>query len=194
VAAATRAVTVATRNITRRGSSFGDAAPGLTDIRAVVVKVRDGDTLTVTIPDWHPAWPPSACGLAGIDTPELGDARPRSRPLASWPGMDPVPVPGGKRGHPARRVPGSLSRLSARVVTEDGVDLGQELVPRGLAKPWNGRGTRRGDAAVAPGLGRIRLRQVHPVFRGRGIPAGDVLAVLGVGCVILAEIRGRERE
>ncbi|NDY57415.1 hypothetical protein G3N56_11755 [Desulfovibrio sulfodismutans] len=144
VAAATRAVPVATPQQNEADATAAPLVtprPGLTDIRAVVAKVRDGDTLTVTIPDWHPAVATIGVRIAGIDTPELRDTRPHIQALAEL----------AREWTRSRcRVGsvvilrdaylGSLSRLSARVVTEDGVDLGDELVRRGLARPWNGRG------------------------------------------------------
>lgn len=115
--------------------------PGLTDIRAVVAKVRDGDTLTVVVPDWHPAVATIGVRVAGIDTPELRDTRPQIQALAElareWTRSR---CRVGATVILRDAYLGSLSRLSARVVTEDGVDLGDELVRRGLAKPWNGRG------------------------------------------------------
>jgi endonuclease YncB( thermonuclease family) len=144
VAAATRAVTVATPQQNETAATATPLVtphPGLTDIRAVVAKVRDGDTLTVTVPGWHPAVATIGVRLAGIDTPELRDARPQIQALAElareWTRSR---CPVGATVILRDAYLGSLSRLSARVVTEDGVDLGQELVRRGLAKPWNGRG------------------------------------------------------
>lgn len=142
VAAATRAVTVATPQHNETAAApLVTPRPGLTDIRAVVAKVRDGDTLTVIIPDWHPAVATIGVRIAGIDTPELRDARPHIQALAElareWTRSR---CPVGATVILRDAYLGSLSRLSARVVTEDGVDVGAELVRRGLARPWNGRG------------------------------------------------------
>jgi endonuclease YncB( thermonuclease family) len=143
VAAATRAVPAETicETSTCPAAPLTAARPESPDIRAVVAKVRDGDTLTVVVPEWHPAVATIGVRVAGIDTPELRDARPQVQALAElareWT-LSRCRV--GSVVVLRDAYLGSLSRLSARVVTEDGVDLGEELVRRGLAKPWSGRG------------------------------------------------------
>lgn len=143
VAAATRAVPAETicETSTCPAAPLAVVRPESPDIRAVVVKVRDGDTITVTIPAWHPAVATIGVRVAGIDTPELRDARPDIQALAElareWTRSR---CRVGATVILRDAYLGSLSRLSARVVTEDGVDLGEELVRRGLARPWNGRG------------------------------------------------------
>lgn len=140
-AAATRAVPVETSKHNEAAPLLLEALSDVPDIRAVVAKVRDGDTLTVTVPDWHPAVATIGVRIAGIDTPELRDARPDIQALAElareWTRSR---CPVGSVVILRDAYLGSLSRLSARVVTEDGVDLGGELVRRGLARPWSGRG------------------------------------------------------
>lgn len=112
-------------------------------VTGTVVRVYDGDTVTVRL-DALPAWLGREIGVrvAGIDTPELRDTRTAVRALAyeareltrlyCRPGA-PVTLSGITRG--------KYFRLVA-TVTCDGTDIAAALLAAGLAKPYDGKGTR----------------------------------------------------
>lgn len=112
------------------------------DVVARVVRVHDGDTLTVSIDCW-----PEIVGtgiqvrLFGYDAPELKDPRPAMAELA-----------GSARDYVSGVLrPGALVtlknlrrdkyfRLLAGIHFADGSDLGQRLYTLGLARCYTGRG------------------------------------------------------
>lgn len=111
-------------------------------IPVVVDHVHDGDTIYVDIPGW-PAVAGRGVGLRvhGVACPEMGDPNPEDHELA----MD-------ARDYVARRIKASKrveaadvgrdkfgGRYQARVLI-DGIDLGPELIKRGYAREWDGRG------------------------------------------------------
>lgn len=109
------------------------------DVRAVVVRVIDGDSLVVDIPSFPPiVGSKITVRIAGCDTPERRDRRPEIRELAQQ-----------AKALTARLAPvGSLVwlrdirrdkyfRLLARVETVDG-DIGEALLRQGLAAPYDG--------------------------------------------------------
>ena len=113
-------------------------------VAAVVDHVHDGDTITVTVPSWPAVVSPVEVRVAGIDTAEIHDKRPKIKAMGllarDWlvahlkPG-EPVTLRNVRRD--------KYFRLLADVdVTVDGEvrDLAGELIRRGLAKPYDGQG------------------------------------------------------
>lgn len=119
-----------------------DMLPG--PVAAEVVRVVDGDTLTVRAHVWLGQRVEVEVRLAGIDAPELRGRCPRESELAraaqrtvealvATPAVRLREVRHDKYG----------GRVLARVETADGRDLGTVLVQRGLARRYEG-GKREG--------------------------------------------------
>lgn len=113
-------------------------------VSAVVVKVHDGDTFTVTVPGWPAIVSPIQVRLHGIDAAELGDPRPVEGTFADlardWltallPPGTAVTLRTVRRDKNFRL----LGKLEARVDGEQR-DVASELLRRGLARPYSGRG------------------------------------------------------
>jgi len=114
-----------------------DRMPG--PFSAVVTKVRDGDTLEATVATWLDQSVEVAVRIDGIDTPEKAGKCPEERALAAQ---------ASEAMRSLVAVPRVLlydvrhdkyaGRALARVVTQDGTDVGKEMVRRGLARPYNG--------------------------------------------------------
>lgn len=108
-----------------------------------VVRVYDGDTLTVRVPGWPPVFRELSFRLRGYDTPEIRGKCDQERELAflarealagtvrggEWIRLDSV-----ERGRYFRLV-GTLS--------VDGAPVASRLIEAGLARPYDG-GTREG--------------------------------------------------
>lgn len=105
--------------------------------RAYVVSVYDGDTLTVNIDCGQDVWiMRRTVRLVGIAARELkhpGGIEARDTLRAMLPEGTPVVI----RSTGWDKYAG---RIDAYVSTPDGGDVGAELVRRGYAVPWNGRG------------------------------------------------------
>lgn len=114
------------------------------NVPAVVDHVHDGDTVIVSVPGWPAVISPIQVRVYGIDTAELHDPRPEIRAQAEL-----------ARDWLASRLPPGTSvmlrdvrrdkyfRLLASITaTVDGetCDVAEEMVRRGLAKPYNGQG------------------------------------------------------
>jgi endonuclease YncB( thermonuclease family) len=115
-------------------------------VPVVVDHVHDGDTLIVAVPSWPAVVSPIQVRVAGIDTPELHDKRPSVRALAlmarDWVAAH-LPAGSGATLRHVRR--DKYFRLLADVdVVVDGEirDLASELVRRGLARPYEGQGSK----------------------------------------------------
>lgn len=122
---------------------LGVAPPG--DLRAYdgqtarVVRVIDGDTLLVHLPDAVNGNPETRVRLWGIDAPEL--ARPsEGRPAEPWAEASRDALVELVQGRRVRlelepsRLRGGYGRLLAHVVLEDGRSAAGVLVDRGLAE------------------------------------------------------------
>jgi endonuclease YncB( thermonuclease family) len=115
-----------------------------TSVVAQVVRVHDGDILTVTVRGWPALVSPIQFRLAGIDAPELRDVRPAIQSVAilarDWvaahlrPG-DTVTLRKVRRDKYFR----ALGDIEA-VVDGDARDVASELLRRDLARPYSGRG------------------------------------------------------
>jgi len=142
----------------------GDRLAG--PLPALVVAVIDGDTLEVRVHIWLGQNISTRVRLVGIDAPEIKGKCDRERDLARraraylLARLDPAAT-GAAIGAGAGvvrlrevRYGKYAGRVLARVETLDGMDLGQELVAAGLARPYDGR--RRSswcEAAAAAGSG-----------------------------------------
>lgn len=112
------------------------------DIPATVVKVRDGDSITVRLDDCDclpKLYRVQGVRLQGCDTPEKRDKRPEIKALA----REAAAFTSG-RIQPGQKIllrdvkrDKYGSRLVASVVV-DGHDLCRELIDAGLAKPYSG--------------------------------------------------------
>jgi micrococcal nuclease len=107
-------------------------------VPATVVKIYDGDTLTVDARPWPGNTIRTSVRVRGIDTPEIrgkceGEkalartARDRARELVGEEVLLIAPTRGKYAG-----------RVVADVVTAGGIDLGQALVAEGLAREYDG--------------------------------------------------------
>ena len=121
---------------------------------ATVLRVIDGDSLVVRATIWLGQKVETTVRLLGVDTPELRGACGEERDLATR-----------SRAFTARlaetgaevtlsdiQLGKFAGRVLARVVTTDGVDIGQALIDAGLARPYRGgrRGTWCANFSTAP--------------------------------------------
>ena len=114
-------------------------------VRAEVLEVRDGDTLTVRARIWLGQVVATKVRLAGVDTPELRGRCDRERRLARAARRF-VEGKVGDRTVVLRdiRFGKYAGRVVARVQTINGEDLGRALIAAGLGRRYNGR-RRRGS-------------------------------------------------
>ncbi len=128
-------------------SPAGESLSG--PIGARVLRVLDGDTLKVSVHIWLGQDVETRVRLFGIDAPELRGACPNERELAVRARAYLVarlglrPDSGGGRRARVNLYDISLGkyggRVLARVLTENGEDLGDSLLAAGLARPLCGR-------------------------------------------------------
>ena len=117
-------------------------------IGAQVLRVLDGDTLKVRARIWLGQDVETRVRLSGIDAPELRGACPHERELAVRARAYLVARLGSGEGRRARvnlydiRLGKYGGRVLARVLTENGEDLGDSLLVAGLARPYTGSGRR----------------------------------------------------
>lgn len=124
-------------------ATAGAGAKEQPPVSAVVVNVHDGDTLTVRVPEWPEIIRVMPVRLPGLDAPELADPRPDIQALAilarDWLRSR---LPKGTIVTLSRFGKEKYFRLLCHVGAEiDGEtrDVGEELLRRGLARPYTGR-------------------------------------------------------
>lgn len=113
-------------------------------VAAVVDHVHDGDTVIVTVPGWPAVVSPIEVRVAGVTTGEIHDKRPEFKALAAL-ATDWVAAhlrPGDAVTLRNVRRDTSFRLLACLDVSVDGEtrDLAEELMRRGLAKPYDGQG------------------------------------------------------
>jgi len=113
-------------------------------VRAEVLKVRDGDTLTVRARIWLGQVVDTKVRLAGVDAPELRGRCPRERRLARAARQFVREKIGDQRVILRDiRFGKYAGRVVARVFTIGGEDVAKALIAAGLGRPYRGR-RRRG--------------------------------------------------
>lgn len=137
-----RPVTASSREQLAPESSPATASGSLPvqmDVRAVVVRIIDGDSLVVDIPSFPPiVGYRITVRIAGCDTPELRDSRPEVRELAQQAkALTAGLAPAGSLVWLRDIRRDKYFRLLARVETAEG-DIGEALLRRGLATPYDG--------------------------------------------------------
>lgn len=109
-----------------------------------VVKVYDGDTITVNIPDVHPLLGKGlSIRISGIDTPEIRGKCDKEKELAKRArAVSKAFVESGdiRLVHCQR---GKYFRLACQVFVH-GIDVGELLIQQGLARRYDGNGPRKG--------------------------------------------------
>jgi endonuclease YncB( thermonuclease family) len=126
-------------------------------VGAQVVRVVDGDTLVVRAHIWLGQEVQTLVRLSGIDAPELRGGCRTERDLPQRARAHLANHLAAADGHWAHvrlydiRVDKFGGRVLARVVTDDGGDLGQGLVAAGLARPYGGQGRGSWCAPAASG-------------------------------------------
>lgn len=110
---------------------------------SAVVRVYDGDTLTVEVPGWPPVFREMSIRLTGYDTPEIRGRCEYERELAL---LAKDALTGTILGARMLRLedvrPGKYFRLTAEL-SADGLPVASRLIEAGLARPYDG-GTREG--------------------------------------------------
>ena len=126
-------------------TAAGRETPALTKgpIRAVVLRVADGDSVEVRAHLWPGLEMRTLVRLRGVDAPELRGRCPLERRLAQQ-----------ARTHLEQRLEAGVvelhdirhdkygGRVTARLFV-DAADVGAELVAHGLARPYGGKGPRQ---------------------------------------------------
>ncbi|UZP67987.1 thermonuclease family protein [Desulfovibrio mangrovi] len=108
------------------------------DMEAVVVRVVDGDTIIVDIPDLPPVIGKNiGIRISGCDTPELHDKRPEKRALAQQAKSFVTTLLQGKKVRLKDVKRGKYFRLIADVVIQQ-ISLSTLLIDEGYAKPYFG--------------------------------------------------------
>ena len=111
---------------------------------AVVVSVTDGDTVRVRMALWPEVTIETAVRLRGIDTPELHGHCERERKLALDARAALARMLTGQQVSLSEVTPDKYGgRVLARVSTVNGADVAGDLLKRGLAVSYSGRGPRR---------------------------------------------------
>lgn len=101
----------------------------------------DGDTFRARVTLWPDISMETAIRLAGIDTPELRGKCPQEKQLAAEARDALTALLKGRTVFLSRVEPDKYgSRFVATIHTADGVDVGAELIKRGLAVSYEGRG------------------------------------------------------
>jgi endonuclease YncB( thermonuclease family) len=119
-------------------ASTASAAP-TTTIIAHVESVVDGDTVVATAYPWPDLMVRTKVRLAGIDTPEMSTACQRDRAVAAKRELEALV---GTQSIWLTEVEHDkyAGRVVAKVGTQDGADVSDALVAKGVAKRWDGRG------------------------------------------------------
>lgn len=118
-------------------------APAVADdiagpVKASVVRVIDGDTLSITAEIWLDLAVTSLVRIRGIDTPELRGACPEEKALALVAREKLAALAGGsvRLSHVARDKYGG--RVVANVSAANGTDLAAAMIDARLARPYDG--------------------------------------------------------
>ncbi len=108
---------------------------------AKVLRVHDGDSLTVTVPDW-PAIVGKGLGirLFGVDAPELRDPRPAVRAQAVKAHQRLVQLLETATVTLVLMARDKYFRLDAQVQLPDGREVTAVMLTEGLVKPYSGHG------------------------------------------------------
>ena len=118
-------------------------------VPATVVKVVDGDTIKVDAFPWPGHTIRVSVRIDGIDTPEIRGKCQREKELALAARDAVVELLGGGKVVLGNVRHGKYAgRVVARVVLPDGRDVGEEMLRRGLARSYDGRGRRKGWCGV----------------------------------------------
>lgn len=108
-----------------------------------VVRVYDGDTLTVRVDTWPPIFREVSIRLDGYDTPEIRGRCPEERALALAARQRLLEFLAGAAWIRLNDVrSGNYFRLIAEL-TVAGESVGEQLIAEGLARPYGG-GSRQG--------------------------------------------------
>jgi len=105
---------------------------------ASVVKVYDGDTITVDAHQWPQVTMRVNVRINGIDTPELRGKCQAEKEQAQQ-ARDRTQALAGEQVTLSQIFLGKFAgRVVANVSTDDGTDIGQTLIAEGLARPYDG--------------------------------------------------------
>lgn len=108
------------------------------DMEAVVVRVVDGDTIIVDIPDLPPVIGKNiGIRISGCDTPELHDKHPEKRARAQQAKSFVTTLLQGKKVRLKDVKRGKYFRLIADVIIQQ-ISLSTLLIDEGYAKPYSG--------------------------------------------------------
>lgn len=112
--------------------------------RAFVLSTTDGDTFRARVSLWPDVSTETSIRIAGIDTPELRGKCPQEKKLAAEAQEALTALLKGRTVFLSHVEPDKYGgRFLASVQTTDGVDVGGELLKRGLAAPYVGRGAKK---------------------------------------------------
>jgi micrococcal nuclease len=130
----------------------GDAADMVAGpVRAEVVRIVDGDTIEARAQLWIGLSLVSSIRIRGIDTPEMRGGCPEEKAMAAA-GRDLLAELAGEAILLTNIENDKYGgRVVADVASEDGADLGSEMVARGFARPYNGGA--RGDWCPVASVG-----------------------------------------
>lgn len=139
--------------------------------KAAVVRVYDGDTVTVRIDGWPEPVNPVSVRLFGIDTPELPPralcaAEGRMALQARLFALELLPIGSKITVHFDRRRKDRYGRLLARVKSPYGVNVSDALLSARLAQPYKGN-TRVNWCHLGTGTRPLLLLPENPGASGR---------------------------
>ena len=105
---------------------------------AVVLSVVDGDTVNVRITIWLDQWIEAPMRVRGIDTPELHGKCKAEITAAIEAKKALAALANGRKVTIYNIDTDKFGRILARVVRDDGVDIGAKMIEAKLARPYNG--------------------------------------------------------
>ena len=109
-------------------------------LRGSLLDVLDGDTLSVRLHVWIGQEIITDVRIAGIDTPELHGKCERERDMAQAARTEVLQLLGdGAVVLSDIKLEKYAGRVLARVTTADGVLIGDHLIAKGLARPYQGK-------------------------------------------------------
>ena len=130
-------------------ASGGVAVGSELAVPATVVSVTDGDTIKVDAFPWPRITIRVSVRIDGIDTPEIRGKCEREKEMALAARDAVVELVGGGKVVLGNVRHGKYAgRVVARVVLPDGREVGEEMLRRGLARSYDGRGRRKGWCGV----------------------------------------------